>query len=139
MIAAPHIVQQELFHGPTGAIQQQRFQQAITTGQLVIQDPQTLIPTLSKGEQAAVSLALAMHVPVLLDDYRAYQHSSQHYSAQALSVAQCLVFFLIQGSLNLRDAETIYVALKKTGATNAVFLRKAAEQIHAQGGRLLWP
>ena len=139
IIAAPDIIQKELFHTVTGAVQQQRFHQALATGHLVIHNPQTLISTLSKGEQAAVSLALELHVPVLLDDYRAYQHAYQQYQAQAIAVAQCLVFFLIRGILNLGEAETIFLALKQTGATHAIFLKNAAQQISIQGGRVLWP
>lgn len=132
-------VQSELFHAPVGAVQQTKFQQALHTGQMRIQDPTTLIPTLSKGEQSVVSLALELQAPALIDDFRAHHHADQQYNVSAISVAQCVILLLRKGILSLADSESIVLQLKQTGATSPVFLQWAAQQIHRQGGRLLWP
>ncbi|MDA8205250.1 MAG: hypothetical protein M0Z36_04215 [Thermaerobacter sp.] len=123
---------------PKGLPQQRQFRHALAVGTLVIRDPAGLIPTLSKGERAVVSLALELSAPVLLDDFRANQHANQQYGARAISLAQCLILFWHQGILNVPEAEIIFVQLKQTRATNSAPLMWAAQKIHKQGGRLLW-
>lgn len=138
-IAAPPVVYQELFHAPRAVPQQERFQQVQQVGMLVVEAPAALIPTLSKGEQAVVSLALERHVPALIDDYRAHRHAREVYGVSVLSVAECLVWLLAQGMLEIPDAEQRFLQLKRLGATNAVFLEAAARAIHRRGGAWLWP
>lgn len=138
-IAAPPIVYQELFHAPRALPQQERFQAALQAGQLVIRAPSSLIPTLSKGEQAVVSLALAWQVPALIDDYRAHRHAREAYGVSVLSVAECLVWLHARSILEIPDAEQRFLQLKRLGATNTVFLEAAARAIHRRGGAWLWP
>lgn len=138
IIAAPSIVYAELFHQAKNRPQQQLFQSRLQSGHVIIHDPQTLIPTLSKGERSVVSLALELHIPALLDDYRPHRHAAQ-LGVQAISVVQVLISLLYRGILTVDEAERMFRQLAQPQATSSYFLQWAAQHIRAQGGTVSWP
>lgn len=138
VLFVPTIVQQELFHRIRLVPQQQLFQQALHTGHIQIQDPVTLISTLSKGERAVVSLAQEQQIPALLDDYRPHQHA-QNLGINVMSVAQFLIRLLYQGTLSVTEAEQRFQQLQQTHATSPFFLQWAAQHIQQKGGQVTWP
>lgn len=138
VLFVPTIVQQELFHQNRLVPQQQLFQQALHMGHIQIQDPGTLISTLSKGEQAVVSLAQEKQIPALLDDYRPHQHA-QKLGINVISVAQFLIWLLYRGTLSVTQAEQHFQQLQQTHATSQFFLQWAARHIQQKGGQVTWP
>ncbi len=137
-LLVPALVQQQLFHQIRPVSQQQLFTEALHAGRLHIQDPHTLITTLSKGERAVLSLAQEQHIAALLDDYRPHQHAAG-LGITVIGVTQFLIRLLYQGTLSVSETEHHFEQLRQTGATSPLFLQWAAQHIQQKGRRGTWP